>query len=550
MDQVTGISDRIAELTPGADDWWRGAVIYQVYLRSFQDSDDDGIGDLQGLIDRLPYIRALGVDAIWIAPFFKSPMHDFGYDVADYRDVDPDFGTLSTFDRLLTGAHALGLKVLIDLVVSHTSEMHNWFIESRSSKDNPKADWYVWADAQPDGAPPNNWLSVFGGSAWEWEGARGQYYLHNFLISQPDLNFHNPDVRREVLDTVRFWLRRGVDGFRLDTVNFYFCDRQLRSNPPLPVEDRSADVAPSVNPYNFQDHIFDKNQPENIAFLRALRSVLDEFHGRMAMGEVGDAQRGLEIMGQYTDGDDLLHSCYAFDLLSGEPVTAPRVREILQRFLSIAPESWATWTFSNHDVVRHATRWGLSEAALRAVATLLMCLRGSVCLYQGEELGLTEAQLLREDIRDPYGIRFWPRFQGRDGCRTPMVWESEIEHGGFSGTAPWLPVSAAHLPLAAAAQEQNSDSLLHHYRRAIGLRVGWPVLRFGDLRHLRADGQILSFQRRHGGARLFCAFNLGDGAQEAALPEGQWTPVFGVNRLRQPGRVRLNGWDAIVAHDG
>ena len=550
MDQIAGMSDNIAELTQGTDNWWQGAVIYQVYLRSFQDSDNDGVGDLQGLIDRLPYIRTLGVDAIWISPFFRSPMHDFGYDVADYRDVDPQFGTLATFDRLLASAHMLGLKVLIDLVISHTSDLHDWFIESRSSRDNPKADWYVWADARPDGTPPNNWLSVFGGSAWEWEGARGQYYLHNFLVSQPDLNFHNPDVQTEMLATARFWLERGVDGFRLDTVNFFFCDRQLRSNPPLAVEDRSADIAPSVNPYNFQDHIFDKNQPENIGFLRSLRSVLDAFHGRMAMGEVGDAQRGLEIMGQYTAGDDLLHSCYAFDLLSGERITAQRVYDVLNRFLATAPESWATWTCSNHDVVRHATRWGLSAAALRAVATLLMCLRGSVCLFQGEELGLTEAQVAREDIRDPYGIRFWPRFPGRDGCRTPMVWENDSAHAGFSDTTPWLPVSPVHLPLAAAAQEQDPDSLLHHYRRVIALRNEWTELRHGELQHLRADRQILSFQRTRCGKRLFCAFNLDDGAQEIALPDGKWSPVFGVSRLRQPDRVRLQGWDVIVAQDG
>ncbi|PIV74623.1 MAG: alpha-glucosidase, partial [Rhodobacteraceae bacterium CG17_big_fil_post_rev_8_21_14_2_50_65_11] len=303
------------QVTVPDQDWWRGAVIYQIYPRSFQDSNGDGIGDLSGIIHRLDHVARLGVDAVWISPFFRSPMLDFGYDVSDYRDVDPMFGSLGDFDALIARAHELELKVLIDLVLSHTSDQHAWFQESRQSRENARADWYVWADAKPDGTPPNNWLSIFGGSAWEWDGERMQYYLHNFLTQQPDLNLHNPDVQDGLLDVVRFWLERGVDGFRLDTINFYFHDKDLRDNPALPPEARNATIAPEVNPYNWQDHIHDKNQPENLDFLKRFRAVLDEFPAVTAVGEVGDAQYGLEIQAQYTYGGDKVHMCYSFEFL-------------------------------------------------------------------------------------------------------------------------------------------------------------------------------------------------------------------------------------------
>ena len=313
-------------------DWWRGAVIYQIYPRSFQDSNGDGIGDLAGIRQRLPYIANLGADAIWISPFFPSPMKDFGYDVSDYRGVDPMFGSLEDFRVLVDDAHHHGLKVMIDLVISHTSDQHPWFAESRSNRENHKADWYVWADPKADGSPPNNWLSIFGGSAWEWDTNRRQYYMHNFLTSQPDLNFHNPEVQNELLDIVRFWLELGVDGFRLDTINFYFHSQSLKDNPALPPEARNASIAPEVNPYNYQDHLYDKSQPENVDFLKRFRAVLDEFPAASSVGEVGDAQRGMEILAQYTAGDDRIHMCYSFDFLSQEPLTPDRVRRVIEAF--------------------------------------------------------------------------------------------------------------------------------------------------------------------------------------------------------------------------
>jgi alpha-glucosidase len=503
-------------------DWWRGAVIYQIYPRSFQDSNHDGVGDLAGIIHRLPYIADLGVDAIWISPFFRSPMLDFGYDVSDYRDVDPMFGTLGDFDALIGRAHDLGLKVLIDLVLSHTSNQHGWFQESQSSHDNAKADWYVWADAKPDGSPPNNWLSIFGGSAWEWNGERMQYYLHNFLREQPDLNLHNSQVQEELLAIARFWLDRGVDGFRLDTVNFYFHDQQLRDNPALDPAKRNATIAPEVNPYNWQDHKFDKNQPENIDFLRRFRAVLDEYPAATAVGEVGDGQYGLQLQAQYTEGTDKVHMCYSFEFLSGIVPTAERVGQVITEYEEVIGDGWACWAFSNHDVIRHASRWNLGEDARRLYAALLLSLRGSVCLYQGEELGLTEAYVAYEDLQDPYGIRFWPKFKGRDGCRTPMPWVGDNQNCGFSDSKPWLPMAVEHLARAVGNQMGDPGSTMAFYRAMIGFRAGYPALAKGSFTLVQAADGIVSFIREYQGKRLFCAFNITNGPQPVRLPAGEW----------------------------
>lgn len=525
-------------------DWWRGAVIYQIYPRSFQDSNGDGIGDLSGIIHRLDHIAGLGVDAIWISPFFRSPMLDFGYDVSDYRDVDPMFGSLGDFDALIARAHDLGIKVLIDLVISHSSDQHAWFQESRQSRDNSRADWYVWADAKPDGTPPNNWLSIFGGSAWEWDGERMQYYLHNFLKEQPDLNLHNPDVQDALLDVVRFWLERGVDGFRLDTINFYLHDKELRDNPALPPEARNATIAPEVNPYNWQDHRFDKNQPENLEFLKRFRAVLDEFPGTTAVGEVGDAQYGLEIQAQYTSGGDKVHMCYSFEFLSGLTPTAERIGEVLTEYEAKIGDGWACWAFSNHDVVRHVSRWNLSPGAQRCYAALLLSMRGSVCLYQGEELGLTEAYVPYEHLQDPYGIRFWPKFKGRDGCRTPMPWVNDNHNGGFSDGKPWLPMAMEHLANSVADQSRDDDSVLAFYRRMLAFRASEPALAKGDFTLLTAADGRLVFTRTHAGRTVLCAFNLTDTERHFELPQGSWAPLPAP--FAQTGPT-LGPWQALFA---
>ena len=531
-------------------DWWRGAVIYQIYPRSYQDSNGDGIGDLNGITRRLPYIAGLGVDAIWISPFFASPMKDFGYDVSDYCDVDPMFGTLSDFDVLVDTAHRLGVRVMIDLVLSHSSDQHPWFAQSRASRDNPKSDWYVWADPKPDGTPPNNWLSIFGGSAWQWDARREQYYLHNFLTEQPDLNFHNPDVQDALLDVVRFWLDRGVDGFRLDTINFYVHDQDLRDNPPLPVEMRDASIAPRVNPYNHQLHLYSKNRPENLEFLKRYRAVLDEYEGRTTVGEVGDAQKGLEIMGEYTAGDERVHMCYSFEFLSGNQPTADRVAHVMGRVDDLVSDGWACWAFSNHDVVRHASRWELSPPAQKAMATLLMCLRGSVCIYQGEELGLPEADVAFEDLQDPYGIEFWPEFKGRDGCRTPMVWEQSNQNGGFSEGTPWLPVSHAHLNHAVAAQEADPGALLHHYRKVIAFRSVHPALVKGAHDKVRNTGSVVHFIRTQGDEEIFVAVNLSAEPAVIEMPAGHWMQIgqeLGSACPAPDGKLHLGPWQPALA---
>ncbi len=535
-------------------DWWRGAVIYQVYPRSFQDTNGDGIGDLNGITERLEHIASLGADAIWISPFFKSPMKDFGYDVADYCAVDGMFGTIEDFDQLVAAAHARGIRVIIDQVLSHTSDQHPWFKESRSSKDNDKADWYVWADAKPDGTPPNNWLSIFGGSAWEWDTTRCQYYLHNFLASQPDVNFHTMAAQDALLETVEFWLKRGVDGFRLDTVNFYVHSQGLETNPPSQPEDRNSPEAPAVNPYNWQDHIHDKSQPENLEFLKRLRALLDRYPGQTTVGEIGDGPRSLRTMAAYTSGGDKLHMCYTFDFLSPIFTKDHFVRRI-RAFEAIVGDGWPCWAFSNHDIVRHVSRWtsdGDYDGVAKIAAAILLSLRGSVCLYQGEELGLTEADIAFEDLQDPYGIRFWPEYKGRDGCRTPMVWESNGIYGGFSTGKPWLPVPQEHIARAANREDVDRSSVLALYRRMIAFRKAHPALVLGTIEFFDTPDDVLGFIRATAGETVLAIFNLGTTAATVPLPAGlAATPLdghgFTATLHPEERTVSLNGRDAFFA---
>ena len=548
MSFVEALSDNNPSVLASDPDWWRGAVIYQIYPRSYQDSNGDGIGDLQGILQRLPHIASLGADAIWISPFFTSPMLDYGYDVSDYKNVDPMFGSLADFDRLVERAHALGIRIMIDLVLSHTSDQHPWFAESRVSQDNAKADWFVWADAKPDGTPPNNWLSIFGGSAWEWDTSRLQYYMHNFLREQPDLNFHNMDVQNALLDVARYWLERGVDGFRLDTVNFYVHDAQLRDNPPVE-KGKASEIAPSVNPYTWQNHLYSKSQPENLAFLEKLRAVMDEFQDITAVGEVGDDQKGLEIQAEYTQGTNRLHMCYGFDFLSEPFPTGTRIAEVLNRFGEKAADSWACWAFSNHDVTRHTTRWNLSDEAQKLYLAVLLSMRGSVCLYQGEELGLGEADIAFEDLQDPYGIKFWPKFKGRDGCRTPMAWSSNAPNGGFSDGKPWLPVAAEHAARATDAQEADAQSMLNFYRSMIAYRKTRPALIKGTFKLVAAEEDFFAVIREHDGKTMFCGFNLSDAPRPVDLPEGAWIidsdAPFDVNK--NEAGLTLPAWSAVFA---
>lgn len=505
--------------------WWQGAIVYQIYPRSFQDTNGDGIGDLPGIARRLEYIASLGVEAIWISPFFKSPMADFGYDIADYCAVDPLFGTLADFDELLAKAHGLGLKVLIDQVLSHSSSKHAWFKESRQCRDNPRANWYVWADAREDGGPPNNWLSIFGGIAWQWEPRRGQYYLHNFLVEQPDLNFHEPAVQEAVLGNVRFWLDRGVDGLRLDAINFCFHDRLLRDNPPKPASKRVGHGFSADNPYAFQYHLHDNTQPENLVFLGKLRELLDRYPGTVTLGEIS-AEDSAATMAEYTQAGRL-HMAYSFELLGADGSPA-HIRNTVEREMAASPTGWPCWSISNHDVRRVVSRWGTPDSPRHLPTQLtaaISSLRGAVCMYQGEELGLAEAEVPYELMKDPYGIAFWPKFKGRDGCRTPMPWDETV-HGGFTTGKPWLPVPDKHRWQSIATQEADPRSALHALRQLLRWRKRHPALIRGDIEFIDAPSDVLAFWRTLGAERLIAVFNFSNRGLAMSLAELQGVTVL------------------------
>ena len=505
----------MAEAKSDAAPWWRGAVIYQIYPRSFLDSNGDGIGDLAGITSKLDYVASLGVDAIWLSPFFASPMKDFGYDVSDYRAVDPIFGTLEEFDRLVARAHELDLRVIIDQVYAHTSDAHGWFQESRSDRLNDKSDWYVWSDPKPDGTPPNNWLAVFYGPCWTWDGRRGQYYLHNFLPSQPNLNVHNPDVQEALFDTARFWLKRGVDGFRLDAINFAMHDRSLADNPPMTVTN-----AVFNRPFDFQHHLHNQSQPELVPFIEKLAKVLHEFGAdRFTVAEVGGEQ-ALTEMKLYTEGQTRLNTSYSFDFLYAPQLSPTLVLNALSKWPGGNGEGWPSWAFSNHDAPRVVTRWGGPQAnpsCAKMLLTLLMCLRGNVFLYQGEELGLTQADIPFERLRDPEAIANWPATLGRDGARTPMPWASKLPHAGFSIAEPWLPIPPDHVAAAVTEQDGQADSVLTIARELIALRRSSPLLRCGSFQPVELPPPLLAFDRVGESGRLRCIFNLTDTVQDCAL---------------------------------
>ena len=497
--------------------WWRGAVIYQIYPRSFNDANQDGIGDLPGIIAKLDYVDSLGVDAIWISPFFKSPMKDFGYDISDYRDIDPLFGNLADFDALVAKTHDLGIKIMIDQVLSHTSDQHQWFLNSRENKTNDKADWYVWADAKEDGTAPNNWLSIFGGIGWTWEPRRQQYYLHNFLSSQPDLNFHNPKVRQAVLDNVEFWLKRGVDGFRFDAINFCFHDKKLRDNPAKPEALRQSIGFDEKNPYAYQYHYYNNTQDENLGFIESIRSLLDKYPNTVALGEIS-SEDSLKTMAQYTQGNGRLHMGYSFDLLT-DNFTASYIKQVVQSLEASVSDGWPCWSISNHDVERVVSRWGgyKSDDFSKMLFAMTSSLRGSVCSYQGEELGLTEADIAYEYIQDPYGITFWPQFKGRDGCRTPHPWQQAQINAGFSEAKPWLPIANEHVNKAVDVQDKQVDSVLNSYRHFNHWRKTQPALLYGDIQLLDTPEPILAFIRRYQGEELLVCFNLSEQKQALAV---------------------------------
>ena len=495
--------------------WWRGAVIYQIYPRSYMDANGDGIGDLQGITQKMDYIASLGVDGIWISPFFASPMKDFGYDVSDYCSVDPIFGTLEDFDRLLEVAHACGLRVIIDQVYAHTSDLHAWFAESRQSRNNPKADWYVWKDARPDGAPPNNWQAVFGGAAWTWDARRQQYYMHNFLPGQPQLNVHNTDVQEALLAAARFWLDRGVDGFRLDAINFAMHDEAFRDNPPWDPAGRTI-----TRPFDLQHRVYNQSQPGVVKFLERVRSLTDEYGAVFTVAEVA-CEDPLPVMRAYTEGETHLSSAYNFDFLYAPNLTAKRVRRSQSNWLGPVSEGWPSWAFSNHDAPRCVSRWYQGQDRARYAKltnALLLSLRGNPILYQGEELGLTQVEVKFEDLQDPEAIANWPLTLGRDGARTPMAWSRGNDYAGFSEAKPWLPIGEDHPGVSAEVQESDPDSVLNFTRRFLKVRDASPALRLGDVQFAEGAGELLVMTRSSADETVVCIFNLGSAAED--LPAG------------------------------
>jgi alpha-glucosidase len=487
--------------------WWKGAAIYQIYPRSFQDSNGDGIGDLPGITQRLPHVASLGVDAIWISPFFTSPMKDFGYDVADYCDVDPIFGTLADFDALIARAHDLGLKVLIDQVYSHTSDEHPWFAESRMGRSNPKQDWYVWADAKPDGSPPSNWQSVFGGPAWTWDARRGQYYLHNFLSSQPQLNMHNPAVQDAVLDVMRFWLERGVDGFRIDALNFAMHDPQLRDNPPAPATNK-----PRTRPFDFQLKKHNMSHPDIPGFIERIRALTDRFDGIFTVAEVGGDEAEVE-MKAFTEGETHLNSAYGFNFLYADRLTPGAICAALAEWPDQDGVGWPSWAFENHDAPRAVSRWWNAahrDRAARMKMTLLACLRGNIILYYGEELGLTQVDIPFDQLHDPEAITNWPLTLSRDGARTPMPWEAGAPYCGFTSGIPWLPLGEDNVTRAVETQHDDHGSLLHHTREMIAMRKAQPALTHGAVTQCEARGDLLVLERQAEGETVRLFVNLGE----------------------------------------
>lgn len=479
--------------------WWQSGVIYQVYPRSFMDCNGDGIGDLQGITSRLDYLAWLGVDALWLSPICPSPMADFGYDVSDYKGVDPTFGTLNDFTKLLSRAHDLGLKVILDFVPNHTSDQHPWFTDSRASRSSPRRDWYIWRDPAPDGGPPNNWLSVFGGSAWEWDEGTGQYYYHAFLKQQPDLNWRNPSVEQAMLDAMRFWLELGVDGFRLDVIWHLVKDSEFRDNPPNPYY---QDGQPKN--WSLRD-IYTTDRPEIHSVIAGMRCLSNSYTDTLLIGEIFLPFE--RLMTYYGNGgpDEGLHLPFNFHLLY-TPWNAEAVGGLVKRYeASLPPHAWPNWVLGNHDRPRLASR--LSPEQARVAAMLLLTLRGTPTLYYGDELGMQDVPIPPYLAQDP--VEKSMPGQGRDPERTPMQWDGSLPYAGFSHNTPWLPLSGDYQTVNVASQSRKPDSILNLYRELLCLRRKEPALSVGGYRPVEVEGNVLAYLREKDASRWLVALNMG-----------------------------------------
>lgn len=490
--------------------WWETGVIYQIYPRSFQDSNADGVGDLAGIESRLDYLVELGIDAIWLSPMYPSPMVDFGYDVSDYCGIDPMFGDLAAFDRLLAAVHTRGLKLLLDFVPNHSSDQHPWFVESRSSRENSKRDWYIWRDPLPDGGPPNNWISDFGGSSWQWDETTGQYYLHAFLKEQPDLNWRHPDLREAMLAVLRFWLDRGVDGFRIDVLWHIIKDEELRDNPLNP------HWTPDRTQRDQLLQIHSTDQPEAHEIAADFRALADSYGDRLLMGEISLPDDRLARWFGTLDQPQV-HLPVNFHLIENV-WNADSLRQMIADYEASLPEiGWPNWVIGSHDARRIAARLGDRQA--RVAAMLLLTLRGTPTLYQGDEIGIGEVTIPRDRVRDPQDLRQPDLGIGRDRSRTPMPWDSSA-HAGFSTVDPWLPLNHDWQQRNVATQSCNSESLLSLYQTLLAVRRKHAALSVGSFAIVDSAPNVLAFARRHGDQRLLIALNLSDQPQPLPTPEG------------------------------
>lgn len=533
----------------GGFTWWKHGVVYQIYPRSFYDTNGDGVGDLPGIVEKLDYLARLGVDALWLSPVNTSPMFDFGYDISDYRGIDPVFGTINDCGRLIDEAHRRNIKIIMDLVINHTSHLHPWFVESRSSRQNPKRDWYIWHNGKK-GGPPNNWMAAFGGRAWEWDEGTGQYYFHSFLKEQPDLNWRNPELRRAVYDDVRFWLDRGVDGFRLDAVSWFVKDELFRNNP--------FGWGPNApRPYDLQRHVYDQHRPETHDVLSEFRKVLDEYDDRMCVGETFvNSPEGARISASYLgNGTNELHLAFDFSLLFSK-YGARRFRECLARWYGALPErGWPSLVMNNHDQPRSITRWCRGrdgERKARVLAALLLTAWGTPFLYYGEEIGMKNGRVGRGQIHDPVGKKYWPFNKGRDPERTPMQWSGGT-NAGFSNGEPWLPIADNYRAVNVLDQENNPSSLLNWHRTLLRIRKERPALHRGSFRLIGDDPDVLAYARDHEGCRIVAALNFAGRGKMLDLEAPSWRVLCGTDEA--PGqdcrgtRIALKPYEVLLLEE-
>ncbi|HMV43682.1 MAG TPA: alpha-glucosidase [Leptospiraceae bacterium] len=538
--------------------WWKEAVIYQIYPRSFYDSNGDGIGDLQGIIDKLDYLNgttnSLGIDAIWLSPIYPSPMVDFGYDISDYEDIDPVFGDLKTFKKLLKEAHKRNIKIIMDLVINHTSDQHPWFIESRSSRKSKKRDWYIWHDAI-DGKPPNNWMGAFGGLAWEWDEKTQQYYYHGFTKEQPDLNWRNPEVKKAIFKMIAYWLDMGVDGFRLDVVNYYIKDKKLRDNP--------KDYFKGLRPYDIQHHIYDRDRPKVHSILKSFRKLLDSYEGdRMSVGEVYIEPPGNPKLAAsyYGENSDELHMAFNFAFLYCKWDPNKFKEAIYHLEKELKPDDWPNYTLSNHDQIRHIKRYEKGDETIhrmKIAAMLMLTLRGTPFLYYGEEIGMEDQAIPKDEIQDPLGKMYWPIFNGRDKSRLPMCWNAN-EYAGFSTAKPWLPINKNYKKINVEAESKKPHSLLNTYKKLIAIRRSSDILKLGSIKLIDdPENKVLGYFRIYKKNKILVLLNFKNEKANLDLhnythPKTKATLIYSTDHKRHEGEnlklphIHLHNYEGMI----